>query len=315
MNEFFLTKAEIDALLEQNRRLHSLFDQELTDILQGAVYLLEKHLSYFLSAGVSIDGFYVERTTGMMGTPIKSSDAVIFPVEFPLGETYVIIRRSDAQHLAAFLNTSLNRSLDLLVEEFTNAQSEFLTEQTGYWQQGRISHPIELRDFELKTPIAELSHFARYNINFNSSSLELFWLMPGERTRQKIRLQRSSSGAKRRVEGQKIMNVKKPKIVNIEPFEFDSLAVDQPEKGNNAIEIVNDVTIQITAELGSTQMRLEDIMKLKIGDVISLEKAAGDPADVYVSDLNIAKAEITVVDDHLGLRILAMDNLENRIKY
>jgi flagellar motor switch protein FliN/FliY len=91
--------------------------------------------------------------------------------------------------------------------------------------------------------------------------------------------------------------------------------VDHPEKGNNAIEIVNDVTIQITAELGSTQMRLEDIMKLKIGDVISLEKAAGDPADVYVSDLNIAKAEITVVDDHLGLRILAMDNLENRIKY
>lgn len=68
------------------------------------------------------------------------------------------------------------------------------------------------------------------------------------------------------------MNVKKPKIVNIEPFEFDSLAVDHPEKGNNAIEIVNDVTIQITAELGSTQMRLEDIMKLKIGDVISWKK-------------------------------------------
>ena len=56
-------------------------------------------------------------------------------------------------------------------------------------------------------------------------------------------------------------------------------------------------------------------MKLKIGDVITLEKAAGDPADVYVSDQNIARAEITVVDGHLGLRILAMDNLKDQIKY
>ena len=50
--------------------------------------------------------------------------------------------------------------------------------------------------------------------------------------------------------------------------------------------------IKITAELGSTEMRLEEIMKLKIGDVITLEKPAGDPADVYVSDQNIARLRL-----------------------
>ncbi len=80
------------------------------------------------------------------------------------------------------------------------------------------------------------------------------------------------------------------------------------------MDIVSDVTIPVIAELGMTTMRLEDIMKLKVGEVITLKKAAGDPADVYIFDKNVAKAEIMVVDEHLGLRILEIDSGIDRIK-
>lgn len=316
MTEFFLTQAEMDALLEQNRRLDSLFDQELTQLLQGANYLLERHFSLLLGASVLIDGFYVERTTAKMtSTFIKSSGVCLFPVEFPLGSTYLMFQKEDAKNLAEFLNISLSRASNLFVEEFINVLSDFLTEQTGYWQQGTVTDATAARDSQIKTLTNSQSHIARYNICFNSSSIEVFWLIPGELIREKISLQSGRLGVKRREKDHKTMNAQRPKAVRVEPYEFCPLKVDESESSANSLDIVGDVMIKITAELGSTEMRLEEIMKLKIGDVITLEKAAGDPADVYVSDQNIARAEITVVDGHLGLRILAMDNLKDQIKY
>ncbi|HHX02170.1 MAG TPA: hypothetical protein GX739_05825 [Firmicutes bacterium] len=315
MNEFQFTQAEMNALSDQSRQLDSLFDQELTEILQGANYLLAKHLIKFFATSISIDGFYAERTQGHLGRHyIEADDVYIYPVNFQFGNTFVMIHAKDAERMADFLNTALARSIELLVEEFVNTLSDFLTEQTGYWHHGNILPVKKLSAAQIGSLTQIPSHIVHYNICFNSSSVELFWLLPGDKLREKLQIKIEAPAVEKQVRSHRVMNTKTPKLVKIESFQFDSLTVDRPETVKHSLEIVSDVTIPIFAELGSTTMRLEDIMKLKTGDVITLQKAAGDPADVYVFDKNVARAEIMVVDDHLGLRILEIESDIERIK-
>lgn len=315
MNEYQFTQAEMNALSAQNRQFDSLFDQELTEMLQGANYLLEKHLVQFFAAPICIDGFYAEKTLGRLGRHyIDADELYIFPVTFQFGNTLVMIHAKDAEQMAGFLNVTVIRAIDLLVEEFVNTVSEFLTELTGYWHYGSILPVKKLAAAEIGALTQIPSHIVHYNIGFNSSSVELFWLLPGDKLSEKTRFRDAVPTVEKQVRSQRVMNVKQSKVFQVEIYQFDTLAVDHPENVKHPLDIVSDVTIPVIAELGMTTMRLEDIMKLKVGEVITLKKAAGDPADVYIFDKNVAKAEIMVVDEHLGLRILEIDSGIDRIK-
>jgi len=314
MNEFQFTQAEMNALSAQNRQFDSLFDQELTEMLQGANYLLEKHLVQFFAAPICIDGFYAERTQGRLSRHyIDADELYIYPVSFQFGNTFIMIHAEDAENMAGFLNVAVTRAIELLVDEFVNTVSEFLTELTGFWHYGNILPVKKLSTSDIGgTEIP--SHIVHYNIGFNSYSVELFWLLPGDKLLDKTRSRHEVPAAEQQVRSHKVMNVKKPKVVPIESYQFDNLSVDRSEKVKHSLEIVSDVTIPVIAELGTTTMRMDDIMKLKVGDVITLRKAAGDPADVYIFDKNVAKAEIMVVDEHLGLRILEIESRSERLK-
>jgi flagellar motor switch protein FliN/FliY len=56
-------------------------------------------------------------------------------------------------------------------------------------------------------------------------------------------------------------------------------------------------------ELGRSNMYLEDVLKLGVGSVVELDKLAGDPVDVYVSDRLIARGEVLVLNDNFCVRI------------
>ena len=62
--------------------------------------------------------------------------------------------------------------------------------------------------------------------------------------------------------------------------------------------------MQATVELGRTQMTINDLLALRSGAVIELDRAAGAPADLYVNGRLIAHGEVVVVDENYGLRIL-----------
>lgn len=68
-------------------------------------------------------------------------------------------------------------------------------------------------------------------------------------------------------------------------------------------EMLIDVPIRVTVELGRSQMTVQEILKLEKGSVIELNRIAGDPVDVFVNDYLIAKGEVVVVDDNFGVRI------------
>jgi flagellar motor switch protein FliN/FliY len=69
------------------------------------------------------------------------------------------------------------------------------------------------------------------------------------------------------------------------------------------IDLLNDVRLEMRIELGRSNMYLEDVLKLGVGSVVELDKLAGDPVDVYVSDRLIARGEVLVLNDNFCVRI------------
>jgi flagellar motor switch protein FliN/FliY len=72
------------------------------------------------------------------------------------------------------------------------------------------------------------------------------------------------------------------------------------------INLLMDVSLRVTVELGRTRMQLARIIELKHGSVVELDRLAGDPVDVFVNDHMVARGEVVVVDDKFGVRIIEM---------
>ncbi|WP_435746819.1 flagellar motor switch protein FliN [Nocardioides sp. SYSU DS0663] len=69
------------------------------------------------------------------------------------------------------------------------------------------------------------------------------------------------------------------------------------------IEMLNDVDMEVTVELGRTRMTLRDLLALSPGHVLELDRAAGSPADLLVNGHLIARGEVVVIDEDFGLRV------------
>lgn len=68
-------------------------------------------------------------------------------------------------------------------------------------------------------------------------------------------------------------------------------------------DLLADVTLVLTAEIGRTDMIIEDVLKLGPGSLVELDKLAGEPVELFVNDRLIARGEVVVVDDNFAVRI------------
>ena len=69
------------------------------------------------------------------------------------------------------------------------------------------------------------------------------------------------------------------------------------------LDLLHDVDLNVTIELGRTEMLVEDVLKLNQGSVVELDKLAGDPVDVYVNQRLVARGEVLVLNDNFCIRI------------
>ena len=89
----------------------------------------------------------------------------------------------------------------------------------------------------------------------------------------------------------------------VETFNFQDFAGAPPSTDAATLELMRDVQLDLTIELGRTHMHLEDVLKLKQGAVVPLDKLAGDPADIYVNGRLIARGEVLVLNDSFCVRV------------
>jgi flagellar motor switch protein FliN/FliY len=70
-----------------------------------------------------------------------------------------------------------------------------------------------------------------------------------------------------------------------------------------AIGLLSDVTLQVRIELGRTKMLVEDVLRLNADSVVELDKAAGDPVDIFVNGRKIARGEVLVLNENFCVRV------------
>lgn len=95
--------------------------------------------------------------------------------------------------------------------------------------------------------------------------------------------------------------------ITIDPG-ISELKAGNPPKSTmpSNIDLLMDVSMRVTVELGRTRMQLAQILELQHGSVVELDRLAGDPVDVIVNDCMVARGEVVIVDDKFGVRITEM---------
>lgn len=86
-------------------------------------------------------------------------------------------------------------------------------------------------------------------------------------------------------------------------FRLEEFSGAPPSTEAATLDLIRDVELDLRIELGRTQMYLEDVLRLRRGSVVPLDKLAGDPVDIYVNDRLIARGEVLVLNDNFCVRV------------
>jgi flagellar motor switch protein FliN/FliY len=98
-----------------------------------------------------------------------------------------------------------------------------------------------------------------------------------------------------------------PAASDVKAAEFPDLAGSGKVVGAAAnLDLVRDIQVTLTVELGRTDMLIQDILELTPGKVIELDRLAGEPLDILVNGKLLAKGEVVVVDENFGVRITSI---------
>jgi len=95
---------------------------------------------------------------------------------------------------------------------------------------------------------------------------------------------------------------------------FESLAGERTEGVPHNIELLLDVELRISVELGRTVMTIRDILALHPGSVVELNKVAGEPVDILVNGRLVARGEVVVVEENFGVRVTDILSPSKRIE-
>ena len=94
-----------------------------------------------------------------------------------------------------------------------------------------------------------------------------------------------------------------PLPAGVTPFELKDLFGATPANEQASLDLLRDVQLDLKIELGRTQMHLEDVLRMKQGAVVTLDKLAGDPVDIYANGRLIARGEVLVLNDNFCVRV------------
>lgn len=85
--------------------------------------------------------------------------------------------------------------------------------------------------------------------------------------------------------------------------EMDSPGGPEIEKNADDLEAVFDVPVRVSVVLGRTKMSVANLLKMDVGTVVELDRQVGEAIDIYVNDRLVARGEIVIVEDQLGVTL------------
>lgn len=99
-------------------------------------------------------------------------------------------------------------------------------------------------------------------------------------------------------------NMQMQQPVNVQAAQFQTFSSDYaPNSQRENIDLIMDVPLEVTVELGRTSKSIKDILEFAPGTIVELNKVAGEPIDILVNGKYVAKGEVVVIEENFGIRI------------
>ena len=113
----------------------------------------------------------------------------------------------------------------------------------------------------------------------------------------------------------KVEQTSASETVTVQPVQFASFEdLDQVQGPQNQnLNILLDVKLQLTVELGRTELPIKKVLELTKGSIVTLNKAAGEPVELFANGKLIAYGEVVVIEDNFGLRITHITDPAKRL--
>ncbi len=102
--------------------------------------------------------------------------------------------------------------------------------------------------------------------------------------------------------------------VHVQPVQYSDLnPVNDITASTPNLDLLLDIPLKVTVELGRTKKLIKEILELSQGSIIELDKLAGEPVDILVNNKLIAKGEVVVIDENFGVRVTDIISQRDRI--
>ena len=105
-----------------------------------------------------------------------------------------------------------------------------------------------------------------------------------------------------------------PPVTRAPTAAFEQFSSPGKAAGANDIDLILDIPVQLTVELGRTKIAIKNLLQLAQGSVVELDGLAGEPMDVFVNGCLIAQGEVVVVNDKFGIRLTDIITPSERIR-
>lgn len=103
--------------------------------------------------------------------------------------------------------------------------------------------------------------------------------------------------------------------INVQPVQFGGFSgAPSTHADQTNLNLLLDIPLKVTVELGRTQRTIKDILELSQGSIVELDKLAGEPVDILVNNKLIAKGEVVVIDENFGVRVTDIVSQWDRIQ-
>ncbi|HLE87419.1 MAG TPA: flagellar motor switch protein FliN [Candidatus Brocadiaceae bacterium] len=104
-------------------------------------------------------------------------------------------------------------------------------------------------------------------------------------------------------------------IQSVQFSQLTSVGTDGTKgEGRRNLDLILDISVPVSVELGHTNMLIKDILALSQGSIVELDKVAGTPVDLFVRGKLLAQGEVVVVDENFGVKITNICGTEELVK-
>ncbi|MES2719381.1 MAG: flagellar motor switch protein FliN [Pseudomonadota bacterium] len=104
-----------------------------------------------------------------------------------------------------------------------------------------------------------------------------------------------------------------PDAAELKELQGGAAAVERP-MGNVNLDMIMDVSVTVSIEVGRARMSINDLLRLSQGAIIELDRMAGEPLDVLVNGTLVARGEIVVVKEKFGIMLTEVVSPEERLR-